>query len=77
MKKEDKSAMIAAAIILGVTFLVFFFMPGMMLAAGEISPWFAAGIGAVAVLAFFAVFWLRGRFGPASQGGGKKQEPKD
>ena len=74
MKKEDKSAAIAAAAILAGTFVVFFFMPNIMMSAAEISPWLAVGIGACAVLAFFAVFWLRGRFGSASKSSGEQQD---
>ena len=55
---KDRSAAIAAAIILGGTFLLFVFMP----AAGDVSPWLAVAIGLIAVGAFFGVFWLRARY---------------
>jgi len=57
----DRSSAIAAAVILGVTGLVFYFMPTMMMALSEISPWLSYALATTFVLAFFAVFWLRGR----------------
>ncbi len=59
---KDRSAAIAAAIILAGTFLLFVFMPNIMLAAGDVSPWLAMAIGLIAVGAFFGVFWLRARY---------------
>ena len=56
-----RSAAIAAAIIIGVTGLVFFYMPAMMMSLSEISPWLSYLLATFFVLAFFAVFWLRGR----------------
>ncbi|WP_420407290.1 hypothetical protein [Hoeflea sp.] len=58
---SGKSAAIAAAVILGVTGLIFYFMPAMMMALSEISPWLSYAVAAFFVLAFFAVFWLRGK----------------
>ena len=55
------SAPMAAAIILLVTGVGFFLLPQAMIALGNISPWLAAALGVVCVLAFFAVFWLRAR----------------
>lgn len=61
MDRDTRNAAIAAAVILLAFGVVGFYMPTLMLAAGEASP-FVGGILAVAfVLAFFAVFWLRGR----------------
>ena len=51
----------AALIILGVG-VVFFFMPDIMLWLAQFSPWLSAAFGAVAVVGFFLVFWLRGRY---------------
>jgi len=76
MKKEDKSAAFAALGILAVTFVVFYFMPDVMLSAAEFSPWLAIVIGGIAVLAFFAVFWLRGRLGSVSKSGGEQHNSK-
>ncbi|PHR24145.1 MAG: hypothetical protein COA37_05155 [Hoeflea sp.] len=58
---SNRSSAIAAAVILGVTGLVFYFMPAMMMSLSEISPWLSYALAAFFVLAFFAVFWLRGR----------------
>ncbi|MBX9465937.1 MAG: hypothetical protein KL840_23705 [Aquamicrobium sp.] len=61
MDRDTRNAAIAAAVILVGFGIVAFYMPTLMLAAGEASP-FVGGILAVAfVLAFFGVFWLRGR----------------
>lgn len=61
MDRGSRNAVIAAALILGGFGIVAYFMPAIMLALGERSPW-AGGLVAVAfVLAFFGVFWLRGR----------------
>ncbi|MBZ0163930.1 MAG: hypothetical protein K8H74_14610 [Notoacmeibacter sp.] len=61
MDPANRNAMIAAAAILVGFGLVFYYMPAIMLAVGNYSPILAAAVGAVLVLAFFAVFWLRGR----------------
>ncbi|MEQ8482651.1 MAG: hypothetical protein RIC18_18535 [Hoeflea sp.] len=58
---SGKSAAIAAAIILGATGLVFYFMPAMMMALSEVSPWLSYALAIAFVLAFFAVFWLRSK----------------
>ena len=58
---SNRSSAIAAAIILGGTGLVFYFMPAMMVSLSEISPWLSYALAIFFVLAFFAVFWLRGR----------------
>ncbi|OCW59419.1 hypothetical protein [Hoeflea olei] len=58
---SNRSAAIAAAVILGVTGLVFYYMPAMMMGLSEISPWLSYAVGIFFVLAFFAVFWIRGK----------------
>ena len=61
MDRENRSAAIAAAIILVGFGLGAFYLPTIMLAVGNCST-VAAGIVAVLfVAAFFLVFWLRGR----------------
>lgn len=61
MDKNNRNALIAAAVILAGFGVFAFYLPTMMLAVGSVSP-FAAGVLAVAfVAAFFLVFWLRGR----------------
>tara|TARA_Y100000815_G_C13142748_1_gene424954 strand:+ start:174 stop:395 length:222 start_codon:yes stop_codon:yes gene_type:complete len=59
---KDRSAAIAAGLILAGTFLLFVFMPNIMLAAGDVSPWLAMAVGLIAVGAFFGIFWLRARY---------------
>ena len=61
MNTENRNSAIAAAVILIGFGLVAFLMPKIMLAVGEYST-VAAGFIAVAfVVAFFLLFWLRGR----------------
>ncbi len=61
MDPSTRNAMIAAAAIMIGFGVIFYYMPAIMLAVGQVSPALAAIVGAAAVLAFFAVFWLRGR----------------
>lgn len=61
MDKSTRNSAIAAAIIMGGFGIVAYFMPAIMLAVGDVSP-VAAGFIAIAfVLAFFLVFYLRGK----------------
>ncbi|AUX77418.1 hypothetical protein [Sinorhizobium fredii] len=60
-EKKDKSPATAAAIILAVVGIGFFVLPSIMVRLGDISPWLAAGVGALFVLGFFLLFWLRAR----------------
>ncbi|MEO9615900.1 MAG: hypothetical protein ABJG86_13900 [Nitratireductor sp.] len=61
MDARTRNAAIAAAIILVGFGLVAFYMPTIMLAVGESSPLAAGAIAVAFVVAFFGVFWLRGR----------------
>ena len=61
MDKETRSAAIAAACILFGFGLVAYFMPTIMLSVGQVSTAVAGMIAVLFVLAFFLVFWLRGR----------------
>jgi membrane protein implicated in regulation of membrane protease activity len=61
MSQENRNSAIAAAILLAVFGLGAFYMPTIMLAVGNLSTVAAAFIAVAFVLAFFAVFWLRGR----------------
>ena len=62
MDKGTRNSAIAAAIILLGFGLGAVYMPTLMLAVGDVST-VAAGAMAIAfVAAFFAIFWLRGRF---------------
>lgn len=58
----NRNGMIAAAVILAVFGLLGFYMPVIMLAVAEYSVVAAGVFAALFVLAFFAVFWLRGRY---------------
>ncbi|MBB4186106.1 hypothetical protein [Sinorhizobium terangae] len=60
-EKKERSAAIAAAVILAVVAVGFFALPSIMLWLGDISPWLAAAFGALFVLGFFLIFWLRAR----------------
>ncbi|MHB2263909.1 hypothetical protein [Aliihoeflea sp. PC F10.4] len=61
MNRETRNTMLAtAAILIGFGGLSYF-MPTIMLAAIEVSPWLAGAIAALFLLAFFGIFWLRGR----------------
>ena len=62
MKTSDRASVLAAVLIMGGCGLVFYLMPRVMLWLGESSPWLAAVIAVMAVLAFFLVFWLRARY---------------
>jgi len=59
---NNRSSAVAAAVILVVTGMIFYFMPAMMLKLSEVSPWLSYALAIFFVLAFFAVFWLRGRW---------------
>jgi membrane protein YdbS with pleckstrin-like domain len=61
-EKKDRSPAVAAAVILLVVAAGFFILPKIMLWLGTFSPWLAAAFGAVFVLAFFLIFWLRARY---------------
>ena len=60
--KSDRSPAIAAAVILAVAIVGFYFLPQVMNSASTVSPWLSAVIAVLFVLAFFGVFWLRGRW---------------
>ena len=59
---KGKSAALAALFILLGTGVVFYFLPRMMVALGNVSPWLAGAFGALLVLGFFLLFWLRARY---------------
>ena len=61
MTPENRNSAIAAAVLLAVFGVGAFYLPTIMVAVGNVST-IAAGIIAVLfVVAFFGVFWLRGR----------------
>ncbi|MCR6502308.1 hypothetical protein MUO32_25090 [Shinella sp. CPCC 101442] len=59
---KGKSAALAALLILLGTGVVFYFLPRVMIAIGDFSPWLAGLFGALMVLGFFLLFWLRARY---------------
>ena len=61
MDTKTRNAAVAAAWIMIVFGLVAFFMPKIMLAVGNYSTVAAGAIAILFVIAFFGVFWLRGR----------------
>jgi hypothetical protein len=61
MDKETRNAAIAAACIMISFGLVAYFMPTIMLSVGQVSTAVAGAIAVLFVVAFFLVFWLRGR----------------
>jgi hypothetical protein len=61
MSPEDKKSAIAAGIILVGFTAAFFFLPKLVLALGQISPFLGFGAGVLLIAAFFGVFWLRRR----------------
>ena len=60
--KKGRSTAIAAILILLGTGVVFYFVPRIMIALGNLSPWLAGAFGAAMVLCFFLLFWLRARY---------------
>jgi hypothetical protein len=62
MTKDNRNAALAALVIMAVFVGGLFLMPRIMLAIGDYSTAAAGVFGALFVLAFFFVFWLRGRY---------------
>jgi len=62
MDRDNRNSAIAAAVILAGVGLVAYFMPAIMLAAIDVSPWLAGAVAGLFLMAFFMIFWLRGRF---------------
>ena len=61
MDRKNRNALIAAAAIMLVFGLTAFYLPTIMLAVGEQSTLAAGVVAVLLVVAFFMVFWLRGR----------------
>ena len=60
--RKGSSAALAALFILLGTGVAFYFLPRVMIALGDVSPWLAGVFGTLMVLAFFLLFWLRARY---------------
>lgn len=61
MSPETRNAAIAAGLILALFGLVGFYMPAIVVWLGSLSPFAGAAAAAIFILAFFGIFWLRGR----------------
>jgi hypothetical protein len=59
---QTRNSAIAAAIILAVAAVLLYFMPNIVLGIGQFSPVLGFAAGALIILAFFGVFWLRSRY---------------
>ncbi len=62
MTPEAKSQAVAAAVILIGATAVIYFLPTLVLWIGQYSPALAFVAGAVLLLGFFGIFWLRARY---------------
>ena len=59
---QTRNNAIAAGIILAAVALALFFMPNIVLGIGKFSPVLGFAAGALIILAFFGIFWLRSRY---------------
>jgi len=62
MTRENRNAALAAFVIMAVFGVGAYLLPRIMLGIGSYSTVAAGLFGAFFVLAFFLVFWLRGRY---------------
>jgi hypothetical protein len=62
MTPETKSQITAAALILIGAVVVLYFLPVIVLSIGAYSPALAFVVGAILILGFFWIFWLRARY---------------
>jgi hypothetical protein len=58
---QNTRTLIGAAIFFAVFVAFAWFLPNIMRAAGDISPWAAGAVVAIFLFGFFVVLWLRGR----------------
>lgn len=70
MDASQRSAALAAFLILSGFALFAYWLPTIMLALGSVSTVAAGVLAAAFVLAFFGVFWLRGRVQRRREGEG-------
>lgn len=61
MDRSTRSAAIAAAFILAGFGIIGYYMPVIVVRLGAISPYMGLIAAALFILAFFGIFWLRGR----------------
>jgi Ca2+/Na+ antiporter len=61
MDRDTRKTVVAAAVLMLVFGVGAYFLPVIVIAAGDVSPYAGAAVAVVFVAAFFLVFWLRGR----------------
>lgn len=61
MDRSNRNAAIAAFLILAGFGIVGYYMPAIVVWLGGISPYAGGAAALLFVLAFFGIFWLRGR----------------
>ena len=61
-KTENRSAFIAAGVIMLGVASSYFFMPPLLTWLADISVWLSYSVAVLFVLAFFGIFWLRSRY---------------
>ena len=62
MSGESRSQILGAAVVMIGAVVVIYFLPSVVLWIGQYSPVLAFVVGAVLLLGFFWVFWLRARY---------------
>ena len=62
MTRENRNAAVAAFVIMAIFGIGAFFLPRIVVGIGGYSTIAAGVFGTVFVLAFFVLFWLRGRY---------------
>ncbi|MDI6027275.1 hypothetical protein QBK99_13840 [Corticibacterium sp. UT-5YL-CI-8] len=68
MDRDTRRAAVAAAWFLIIFGVLAYYLPSIMLAVGNVSTIAAGGVAVLFVIAFFGVFWLRGRSQRAKNG---------
>lgn len=58
---DNRKTIVATAVIFAGFLLVAWFLPDIMLAAADVSPWAAGAVVVVFLLGFFALLWIRSR----------------
>ena len=61
-KHETRNTAVAAALILVIAGVLFYFMPKIVLGLATVSPALGFAAGAVIILGFFLIFWLRSKY---------------
>ena len=61
-QSSNLKAALAAAIIMASVFVIMYFMPKLLFWIAGFNEWLAYATGALFILAFFAIFWLRAKY---------------